>query len=181
MFICRGSEWEAETQGSPGQLFPPVPFLADTIRTSYMKMGGGGVWWWSEQGLFTADAGFLPALLVPTSPWPLSQGGRLKRASTAGSGQGNKEPLVPGSRGKVQSRLPRLVSFSFSFFYSVFFWLWGGGGEFFKDFYPRTKFWTQKSCRFALLLLCWGGGEEGKKRIKLNCSLGGLLCEHLGI
>lgn len=52
MFICRGSEWEAETQGSPGQLFPPVPFLADTIQTSYMKMGGGG-------GLVVVRAGFI--------------------------------------------------------------------------------------------------------------------------
>ena len=64
----------------------------------------------------------------------------MKRASAAGSGRGNKEPLVPGSQGKVQSWLPRLVPFSFSFFHSGFLWLSRVFFEFFKDFYPRTKF-----------------------------------------
>lgn len=73
MFICRGSGWEAETQGSPGQLFPPVPFLADTIRTSYMKMGGGGGSGGGPSRVYSLQMqGFcLPCLcLLPPGPFP---------------------------------------------------------------------------------------------------------------
>lgn len=158
--------WEAETRGAPQHLFLPVAFLADAIRTTYMKMGG--VWWGSEQRLFTAAPGFWPAPLVPASPWPLSQGGRLKRASAAGSGGGNKEPLVPGSRGKVQSWLPRLGPFSFAFSQSVFLWLWGGfwGGVFLKTFIQEQS--SDLKNRADLPGSCFAGVGEKKVKRRLN-------------